>query len=70
MVPVAPIIAVVTFVFTLLLLFVITFLQGIYNYIPEKSTFLGYIVLHLFCSLQFMLQVVLFPMLNVFLLLR
>jgi hypothetical protein len=33
----------------IIIIIVITFMQGIYNYIPEKNMFLGYIVLQLFC---------------------
>jgi len=37
----------------LLLLLLFTFMQDIYNYIPETNLLLGYIVLQLCCSYNF-----------------
>jgi hypothetical protein len=36
--------------YRIIIITIITFMQRIYNYIPEKSMLLGYIVLQLFCS--------------------
>jgi hypothetical protein len=65
MVPFAPIVTGITFVFTfhmrciyiIIITFFISFVYSIYNYIPETPIFLGYMVLQLFCvyNLRYML---------------
>jgi len=48
----------------LVVVVVITFMQGIYSYIHE-TIFLGYIVFQLFCCYN-SIHALLFPMLNLF----